>query len=106
MPPREEQVDSLLGDEISISEPSQNLVPEDELGLMGIDKGDGLPGSVNEENAASDDGMRVPVQRRPEGLDDDDHAGPSVRLVDGGNHHLTDGFVGESRKLSQQLSMK
>ena len=88
-------------------EKSQDLVPEDELGLMGIDIGDGLPGSVKEENPASDDGMnvRVPVQRRPEDLDDGDHAGPSVRLVDG-DHHLADGFVGESRELSQELSMK
>lgn len=81
---------------------------QDELGLMGIDVGDGMPRTVVEENPAGDDGVnvRIPLQRRPEGLDDGDHAGASVGLIDGSGHHLADGFVGESCELSQELSMK
>ena len=43
IPPRQEQVDALLGDELAVSEKSQDLVPEDELGLVGIDIRDGMP---------------------------------------------------------------
>ena len=43
IPPRKEQVDALLGDELAVSKKSQNLMPEDELDLMGVDLGDGLP---------------------------------------------------------------
>lgn len=88
-----------MGEELPVSEKAQHLVAEDELGPMGIDVGDGLPSSVKEENPAGDDGMDVgvPLERGSEALDDSDHAGPSVRLLDGGGHHLADGFVGESR---------
>ena len=49
IPPRQEQVDALLGDELAVSEECQNFVPKDEFGLMRIDVGDGLPRSVTEE---------------------------------------------------------
>jgi len=52
IPPGQEQVDALLGDEVAVSEKSQNLVPEDELGLIGVDVGDGMPRAVREEDAA------------------------------------------------------
>ena len=48
----------------------------------------------------------VPLQRGTKGLDDGDHSGPSVGLLDGGGHHLAYGFVGESCELSEKLSMK
>ena len=107
IPPRQEQVDTLFGDELAVSEESQNFVPKDELGLMTIDVGDGLPRSITEENSASDDGMdvRVPSKRRTKGLDDGNHTGASVGLVDGGGHHLADGLVGESGQLSQKLAV-
>ena len=37
MAPRQEQVDALFGNEFPVSDKSQRLVPEDELGLRGID---------------------------------------------------------------------
>ena len=58
-------------------------MPEDELGLEGIDIGDGTPRAVIEEDTSSDDGLkvRVPLQRGAEGLDDGDHAGPGIGFV-------------------------
>ena len=50
MAPGQEQVDALLGDELPVSEKTQHLVTEDELGLMGIDVGNGRPRTVIEEN--------------------------------------------------------
>jgi len=75
--------------------------------LSGLDLDTRLPRSTTEENAASDGGMDVgvPSKRRPEGLNDGHHAGARVGLVDGGRHHLVDGFVGESCQLSQKRSM-
>jgi hypothetical protein len=60
-----------LGDELAVSEKSQDLVAEDELGLTGVDIGDRLPRPVVEENPASDDGMnvRIPIEGGTEGLD-------------------------------------
>ena len=74
---------------------------------MGIDVGDEMPRTIIEENPAGDDGMDVgvPLQRGSEALDDSDHAGPSVWLLDGGGHHLADGFVGESSELPKKLSV-
>ncbi len=82
-----------LGDERAVSEKSQDLVPEDELGLVGIDIRDGMPRAVIEEEPARDDGVnvRIPLQRRPEGLDDGDHAGSSLRFAGRCSHHLADG---------------
>ena len=93
--------------ELPVSEKAQHLVAEDELGPMGIDVGDGMPRTIIEENPAGDDGMDVgvPLQRGSEALDDSDHAGPSVGLLDGGGHHLPDGFVGESSELPKKLSV-
>jgi hypothetical protein len=48
IPPRQEQVDALLGDDLAVSEKSQDLVAEDEL--KGVDIGDRLPRPVVEEN--------------------------------------------------------
>lgn len=81
---------------------------EDELGLVGVDVRHGMPRSVLQENAARDDGMemRIELERTSEGLDDSDHAGASVGLIDGGGHHLADGLVGESGELSEKLSME
>ena len=50
-----------MGDEDFVAKPSQHFVTEDKLGLMGIDVGNGLPRTVIEENAASDDGVDVRV---------------------------------------------
>ena len=93
--------------ELPVSEKAQHLVAEDELGRMGIDVGDGLPRAVTQEDTACDDGMDVgvPLERGSEALDDSDHAGPSVWLLDGGGHHLADGFVGESSELPEKLSV-
>ena len=67
-----------------------------------------MPRTVVEKEPAGDDGVnvRVPLQRRAESLDDGNHAWASQRLVDVGDHHLANGFVGESRELSEKLSMK
>jgi hypothetical protein len=75
--PGEEKVDALLRDELSLSKKSENLVPEEELGVMGVEVRDGTPRAVLEENPAGDDGMNmwIPLQRGPKGLDDGDHAG-------------------------------
>ena len=50
-----------------------------------------------ERQISGDDGMDmgVPLERRAECLDDCDHSRSGVGLVDGGGHHLADGFVGE-----------
>jgi hypothetical protein len=108
IPPRQEQVDALLGDELAVSKKSQDLVPEDELGLVGIDIRDGMPGAVIEEEPARDDGVnvRIPLQRRPENLDDGDHAESSLGFAGRRSHHLADGFVSEPCELSQELPMK
>jgi hypothetical protein len=47
----------------------------------------------------------IPSQRGCEGLDDADHAGPCVRHVDCGGHHLADGFVGESCHVAEKLAV-
>ena len=75
---------------------------------MGVHIGDRLPRPVVEENPASDDGMnvRVPLEGGTEGLNSRHHAGASDGLVDGGDHHLANGFVGEPCELSQELSME
>jgi hypothetical protein len=74
---------------------------------MGVDIGNGKPRAVLEENPAGNDGMdvRIPLQRGPKGLNDGDHARPGIRLFDRLCHHHPDGFVGEPRELSQELSM-
>ncbi len=41
IPPGEEKVDALLGDESVVSKKSEDVVPEEELGLVGVDIGDG-----------------------------------------------------------------
>ena len=61
IPPGQEKVDALLGDELAVSKKSEDLVPEDELGLIGVDVGDGMPRAVREEDAAGDEGMNVRV---------------------------------------------
>jgi hypothetical protein len=65
IPPRKEKLDSLLGDEVTVSKNSQDLLPEDKLGFVRVDTGDGMPRAILEEDAARDDGMnvRVPLQR-------------------------------------------
>ena len=81
---------------------------KEELGFVGVDIRNGLPGSVIQENPAGDDGMdvKIPSKRGSKGLYHGDHSGLRVGLVDGGGHHLPDGSVGESGELSQKLSMK
>ena len=108
VPPGQEQLDALLGDEVAVAKKSEDLVPKDELGLPGVDVRDGMPRAIGEEDAAGDDGVdvRVPLQRRAEGLDDGDHAGSRIGLLDRRGHHLADGFVGESCELSQEPSME
>jgi len=108
MAPVQEQVDALLGDELPVSEKAQHLVAEEKLGPMGIDVGDGTPHPSAVPNASRCDGMdmRIPLKRRTERLEDGQHAGSSVVLVAGDGHHVTDGVGGESRELSQELSMK
>jgi tetratricopeptide (TPR) repeat protein len=53
-----------LGDEVTVSKNSQDLLPEDKLGFVRVDIGDGMPRATGEKGAASDDRMnvRVPVQ--------------------------------------------
>ena len=41
IPPGQEKVDAILGDEVSVSKKSEDLVPEEELCLVGVDEGDG-----------------------------------------------------------------
>ncbi len=76
-------------------------MPKDKLGFVGIDVRDRMPPSVGEEDPTGDDrmDMRIPFERGAEGLDDGDHAGPCVGLIDSA-HHLTDGFVGESCEIT------
>ena len=75
IPPRQEQVDALLGDELAVSEKSQNFVPKDELGLMGIDVGDGMSFVSAVPNSSGNHAMnvRVPIERRAECLTDGNH---------------------------------
>ena len=87
MAPRQEQVNALFSHEATVPEKTEELVPEEELGAMSIDIGNGNPLAIGVPNG-------LPLERRPEGLDDGDHAGASIGLVGGGGH-LTDGFVGE-----------
>ena len=53
MPPREEQVDALLGNEPSVLEKSENLVSEEELGSVFVDVGNGNPFAIRFENASA-----------------------------------------------------
>ena len=57
--PGQEKLDALMGDEVAVSKKCQNLVPEDELGLIGVDVRDGMPRLVREEDAASDQGVNA-----------------------------------------------
>ena len=41
IPPGQEKVDAILGDEVSVSKKSEDLVPEEDLCLVGVDEGDG-----------------------------------------------------------------
>ena len=41
IPPGQEKVDPIPGDEVSVSKKSEDLVPEEELCLVGVDEGDG-----------------------------------------------------------------
>ncbi len=97
-----------MRERIFIPKSPQNLVAEDELGLMGVHIGDRLPRPVVEENPSSDECMnvRIPLEGGTEGLNDGHHAGASRGLVRGGDHHLANGFVGEPGELSQELSME
>ena len=74
--------------------------------IVDLDKINGSPrhGRIISPRGRPDSG--VPLQRRAEGLDDRHHAWKSVGLLEGGDHHLADGFVGEWCELSRELSMK
>ena len=61
VPPGEEKVDALGSDELSVSKKSEDFVAEEELGVMGVDIGNGKPGAVLEENPAGNDGMDVRI---------------------------------------------
>jgi hypothetical protein len=69
--PGQEKLDALLGKEVSVSEKSQDLVPEEEPSLVGVDEGNGLPRAVIEENPAGDHGVNAnltnSLDRTPEG---------------------------------------
>lgn len=67
--------------------------------------GDGVRRAVGEEEAASNVGVNVRVQRRPERLDDGNRTRSSLGFVGCRGHHLAGGFVGEPRELPQELSM-
>jgi hypothetical protein len=41
VPPGEKKVDALRSDELAVSEKPEDLVAEEELGLVGVDVGDG-----------------------------------------------------------------
>jgi hypothetical protein len=41
VPPGEERLDALLSDERSVSKKSEDPVPEEVLGVVGVDVGDG-----------------------------------------------------------------
>src|SRR3990172_3385063 len=77
--------------------------------FTGIDKGSGCqdPSSRRTPRVTMAWMWRVASKRRAKCLDDRDHARPGVVHVDvdGGGHHLVNGFVGESCELSQKLSM-
>jgi hypothetical protein len=61
MSPRQERLDTLLGQEPAVSKKSKHLVTEEELGLVGVDVGDGMPRPLTQENAACDDRMDVGI---------------------------------------------
>jgi len=66
MAPRKQQVDALFGDEVPVSEQSEELMTKGQLGFVGIDIGDGMPLPVREEDPTSDDSMnvRIPLTAR------------------------------------------
>jgi hypothetical protein len=105
--PGEKKVDALGSDELSVTKKSENLVAEEELGVMGVDVRDGMPRAVLEENPSGHDGMnvRIPLQRGPKGLEDGDHSGPGLGLFDRCDHHLVNGFESEPGELRKELSM-
>lgn len=59
---------SSMGDDAGLAEGAEQLVAEKELGLMGIDVGNGKPLAVGFENASRGDGMdmRVPATAHEE----------------------------------------
>ena len=61
MAPRKQQVDALFGDEVKVSEQSEELMTKGQLGFVGIDIGDGMPLPVREEDPTSDDSMNVRI---------------------------------------------
>jgi hypothetical protein len=59
IPPREEKVDALGSDELAVSKQSEDFVPEEELGVVAVDEGDGMPRAVIEENPSGDHGVNA-----------------------------------------------
>lgn len=41
IPPGQEKIDAVLGDEFAVSKKSDDVLPEEELGLVGVESGDG-----------------------------------------------------------------
>lgn len=41
--PREQKVDAFLGEELAVPKQAEQLVSEEELGLVGVDVGNGMP---------------------------------------------------------------
>ena len=60
-----EQVDTLLGNEPTLSEQSEHLVSEEELGSVLIDVGNGNPLAVGRPHASGGNGVdvRIPLER-------------------------------------------
>lgn len=61
MPPREKQVDAVLRNEPSVSEESEELVAEEELGSVLVDVRNGHPLAARRPHASGGDGVDVGI---------------------------------------------
>jgi hypothetical protein len=61
VPPRKEKVDTFLRDELSVSEKAENLVPEEQLGLVCVDVGNGNPLPIGCEKPPGSDGVDMGI---------------------------------------------
>jgi len=64
--------------------------------------------SVGKPDSSGNDAVQVwiPLQVVGEGLDGGDHAGLSLRVIDGGGHEFVNGFVGGPGELGEELAVE
>jgi hypothetical protein len=106
MLPGRDELQALFADQLLALEEGEDLVGEELLRGVWIDVGEVDEAVVSGPSTPRDDGMNmgVGIDAVAEGLDDGDHAGLQVGLLDGGGHELADTVPGEAGQHPAQLA--